>query len=399
VRADGKATEEDRMIDGSARDGGGLPALRAVQRPLTEASHAPGFIYGSPEVYMREVERLFMRDWLLAARTEELPNAGDYLTLRIAGEPIVVARDHDGTLAAFYNMCVHRGVEVAQGCGNARSFKCPYHGWIYDLGGRLTGAAYMKDSAGFDLREQRMRPLRVETWQGNVFVNFDAAAPPLAEHLAELDEDFALLRIGDCRLGNRIVLDLDCNWKFVHENLMDFYHVGVLHAKTFGARFSWEDDQVQLKPRGGITIFYSAGPPTPGAEPLLGKMPWLEDRPVSFACTGFLPPNLTLFGRIDCVRLMVAWPDGPGRSRTVIYHLFPEEFFARPGFADTLAVYRDYQRQVLEEDRSMIESMQRAMASPAYRPGRMSTLEKPLHHYLNGYVARVFGAAADGAAR
>jgi hypothetical protein len=66
---------------------------------------------------------------------------------------------------------------------------------------------------------------------------------------------------------------------------------------------------------------------------LLGKMPWLEDRPVSFACTGFLAPNCTLFGRIDCVRFMVGWPDGPGRSRTIIYQLFPEAFFDRPGFA------------------------------------------------------------------
>ena len=86
---------------------------------------------------------------------------------------------------------------------------------------------------------------------------------------------------------------------------------------------------------------------------------------------------------------MVAWPDGPVRSRTIIYHLFPESFFARPGFRETLKVYHDYQLQVLEEDRSMIESMQLAMASPAYRPGRMSTLEKPLHHYLNGYLDRV----------
>jgi uncharacterized membrane protein len=127
-------------------------------------------------------------------------------------------------------------------------------------------------------------------------------------------------------------------------------------------------------------------------------MPWLADRPVSFACTGFLAPNCTLFGRIDCVRVMVAWPEGPGRSRTVIYHLFPEAFFDRPGFAETLAVYRDYQIQVLEEDRSMIESMQLAMTSPAYRPSRMSTLEKPLHHYLNGYLDRVLGERPSGLA-
>ncbi len=372
--------------------------VTGLRRPLADANHAPGALYASPEFYRLDVEKLFMRDWLFAGRVEELPNPGDYLTMRIAGEPIIIARTPAGELAAYYNMCLHRGVEVAEGCGNTRAFKCPYHGWIYDLSGRLTGAAYMKESEGFELGEQRMRALRLETWRRNIFVAFDPAAPPLHEFVAELERDFAFLRMEDCRLGNRIVLDLECNWKFVHENLMDFYHVGVLHAKTFGARFSWTDDDVHLKPGGGISIFYAAGPPTPGAEPLLGKMPWLEDRPVSFACTGFLAPNCTLFGRIDCVRFMVGWPDGPGRSRTIIYQLFPEAFFERPGFRETLRIYHEYQLQILEEDRSMIESMQRAMASSAYRPGRMSTQEKPLHHYLNGYLDRVLEAGPDARA-
>jgi len=372
--------------------------VTGLRRPLADASHAPGALYASPEFYRLDVEKLFMRDWLFAGRVEELPNPGDYLTMRIAGEPIIIARTPAGELAAYYNMCVHRGVEVAEGCGNTRAFKCPYHGWIYDLSGRLTGAAYMKESEGFELGEQRMRALRLETWRRNIFVAFDPAAPPLHEFVAELERDFAFLRMEDCRLGNRIVLDLECNWKFVHENLMDFYHVGVLHAKTFGARFSWTDDDVHLKPGGGISIFYAAGPPTPGAEPLLGKMPWLEDRPVSFACTGFLAPNCTLFGRIDCVRFMVGWPDGPGRSRTIIYQLFAEAFFERPSFRETLRIYHEYQLQILEEDRSMIESMQRAMASSAYRPGRMSTQEKPLHHYLNGYLDRVLEAGPDARA-
>ena len=370
-------------------------AFDALRRPLDEASHAPGFLYSAPDVYAREVEQLFMKNWLFVGREEELARPGDYLTHRIAGEPIVVARAAEGTLHAYYNMCVHRGVEVAQGCGNAKVFKCPYHGWTYDLAGRLTGAGYMKESKGFEREGLRMRPLRLDTWRRSIFVTFDEQAPPLAEHVKDWDRDFAFLRPEDCRLGNRIDLDLACNWKFVPENLMDFYHVGVLHAGTFGSRFAWENENVHLKPGGGIAIFYAAGPPTPGAQPLLGKMPWLEDRPVSFACTGFLPPNCTLFGRIDCVRMFAAWPDGPGRSRTSIYHLFPEEFFARPGFRETLQVYRDYQLQVLEEDRSMLESMQVAMASPAYRPGRMSTLEKPLHHYLNGYVDRLFNGDAS----
>ena|SRR6266478_4322554 len=155
--------------------------VTGLRRPLADASHAPGALYASPEFYRLDVEKLFMRDWLFAGRVEELPNPGDYLTMRIAGEPIIIARTPAGELAAYYNMCLHRGVEVAEGCGNTRAFKCPYHGWIYDLSGRLTGAAYMKESEGFELGEQRMRALRLETWRRNIFVAFDPAAPPLHE--------------------------------------------------------------------------------------------------------------------------------------------------------------------------------------------------------------------------
>ncbi|MCC7272207.1 MAG: aromatic ring-hydroxylating dioxygenase subunit alpha [Alphaproteobacteria bacterium] len=365
--------------------------LSRVRRPIEHAWHAPGTIYHSPELYRLEIERYFRTDWLFVGRVEELSQPGDFLTMRIAGEPIVVAHDKDGNLNAFYNMCVHRGVEVAYGCGNAKSFKCPYHGWVYDLAGNLTGAAYMKESPGFEIGAERMRPLRLGVWRKNIFVTFNDQAPPLETFIAEWEKDFGFLGWERCRLGNKIELEFACNWKFVHENLMDFYHVGVLHAKTFGSKFSWTDNGILLKEGGGLSIFYNAAPPTPGGEPLLGKMPWMEDRPHSFACTGYLPPNLTMFGRIDCVRPMVTWPLSEGRSRTVIYHLFPEEFFARPDFEEKLKIYREYQILVLEEDRTMIESMQQAMGSPTYKPGRMSVLEKPLHHFLNGHLDRLFG--------
>ena len=119
--------------------------ILATRNDLRRASHAAGEIYASKEIYRREVEVFFMRDWLYVGRVEELPNSGDYMTMRIAEEPVIIARDKGGELGAFYNMCVHRGVEVAYGSGNANSFKCPYHGWVYDLDGQLTGAAYMKD--------------------------------------------------------------------------------------------------------------------------------------------------------------------------------------------------------------------------------------------------------------
>lgn len=365
--------------------------LSGPRRPLDQAAHAPGAVYHSPDVYAREVEVLFKKEWLFVGREEELPNRGDYMTMRICDEPIVVARDRNGELNAFFNMCVHRGVEVAQGAGNARSFKCPYHGWVYDLEGRLKGAAHMDQSAGFDRANCRMRPLRLAVWRRNIFICFDLEGRPFEEAIAPFEKDFGFLGMEGCRLGNRIRLELDCNWKFVPENIMDFYHVNVLHAGTFGSNFSWENDNVVLRARGEFSIWYQAAPPTPGGELLLGKMPWMEDRDVSFASHGFMMPNLTIFGRVDCVRPFVAWPLGPDRCEILVYHLFPEEVFERQDIEEKLKVYEDYQLKVLGEDISMMESMQRAMSSPTYVAGRMSTLEKPLHHYLNGYLDRIFG--------
>ena len=235
--------------------------FKPVRKDLPHATHAPGYVYSSREAF--EAEEYFMKDWLYVGREEELRNKGDYLTMRIVGEPILIARDSDGTLNACYNMCAHRGVEVAYGTGNTRAFKCPYHGWTYDLKGKLKGAAFMAESEGFDASLCRLRPIRLDVWRGNIFICLSDTTAPLAEQLQEFEKDFAFLQMENCRLGNKIVIDLDCNWKLVHENLMDFYHVGVLHAKTFGSKFSWKNEDVILKENGSLSIWYKAGPPTP----------------------------------------------------------------------------------------------------------------------------------------
>jgi len=80
---------------------------------LDQASHAPGAIYASPEIFRREVDEYFKREWLYVGRVEELADPGDYMALRLVGEPVLLSRDRDGRLHANYNMCVHRGVEIA----------------------------------------------------------------------------------------------------------------------------------------------------------------------------------------------------------------------------------------------------------------------------------------------
>jgi phenylpropionate dioxygenase-like ring-hydroxylating dioxygenase large terminal subunit len=363
----------------------------AVERELTQASHAPGGYYSSPGFFQQELNRSFLRDWLFVARAEELPNAGDYLTLSIADQPIVVTRKATGELSTFCNMCAHRGAEVASGRGNTRDFKCPYHGWTYDIEGRLISAPFMRESDGFNAEACRLKPLRSAVWDSNLFVSFNPDPPDFATTIERLAHEFGVFRMHDCRTAHRIVTELDCNWKLAVENLMDYYHVGVLHAKTFGHRVNWQSGAVSLFKDGGYHMWYTGQASTPNGKALLGSFPWLADKPEGFSCVACFPPNLCIFARFDCVKLSSVLPRGHDRCSLITYHLFPAEFFALPNFEDVRKIYETYQIEIFEEDRSMIESLQRAMASPIFVPGRMSVAEKQIHNYINGHVRKVVG--------
>lgn len=132
--------------------------------PVTQASHPNGKIYHDPAVLEREKEAIFGRDWLCVGRAEEIAHPGDYKALRILGQPVLLVRQADGGVAAYSNTCLHRGVEIATGSGNTKEFTCPYHGWLYGLDGRLTGASYMRDSEGFDRKNCQLPSLPCESF-------------------------------------------------------------------------------------------------------------------------------------------------------------------------------------------------------------------------------------------
>jgi choline monooxygenase len=364
--------------------------LESSRRPIERAMHTPGAIYASEDVFAMEKERVFMKDWLLVGRVEEVENPGDYFTHVVMGEPIVVARHETGNIHVFYNQCRHRGVEVAQGSGNTKRFMCPYHAWTYNLDGSLFGAPFMKETVGFDPHKCSLKPLKVGVWAGWIFASFNLEVEPLEKHVAFLEEEFGMLRMQDCRLAHKFVLELNCNWKFVYENLLDNYHVGTLHAKTIGRLQKSADRKFNLKPNGRLSVHYEAKTITPDGVSRIGKMPWLENESDYFARTGFLPPNVTFLVRCDYVRPFVHWPIAPDRTRSIAYFMFPKEKFDTPGFQENVEVYINYMKNVLDEDRTMVESLQRAMKTRGYEPGPMSTKETSIHHLINYHLDRLF---------
>jgi phenylpropionate dioxygenase-like ring-hydroxylating dioxygenase large terminal subunit len=366
-----------------------LVELERTRKPIEAARHTPGSIYASEEVFALEKERLFMKDWLCVGREEEVENPGDYFTHTVMGEPMIVARDENRTLHAFYNQCRHRGVEVAEGAGNTERFRCPYHAWTYNLAGQLVAAPFMKEATGFDPATCRLKPLKIGTWAGWIFVSFNPEVGELSEHVAFFEEEFGFLRQQDCRLAHKFVLELNCNWKFVYENLLDSYHIGTVHAKTIG-KLQKPERRFVLRPGGRLAVHYRAKTMTPDGVSRIGKMPWMQDHPDDFAMTGFMQPNMNMLVRSDYVRPFLHWPLSVDKTRSVAYFLVPKEKFEQPDFREKLQVYIDYVQKVLDEDRVMVESLQRAMSSRAFEPGPFSTQETSVHHLINAHLERVF---------
>ena len=360
--------------------------------PLHEAQHLPSNIYNSTELYQREKDEIFMHDWICVARVEEIDQPGDYMTRRITDESIIIARNASGDINAFANVCRHRGAEVAAGAGNVKEFSCPYHAWLYDLEGQLVGAPYMKDAQDFDPATCRLAPLQCDIWAGWVFVNFDAAARPLADFAARFDKSFGMLQQENCRLGDKFARDVDCNWKFVNENLQDVYHFQTLHANTFDEHVTAESFSYDLDEHtGGVAAFYPAAPTTFDGKSRFGKMSWMEAHPMSFARMGFMMPTMNIFARVDMVIACVVWPLGPDKTRMEWHSLFPNACHDLPDFADKVKDYHDLLTVVVEEDQDMVASLQRNMGSANFVPGRMSLYETTVHNMINGYLKRMFG--------
>lgn len=360
-----------------------------IQSPVARAKHAPGFIYTSPEIYDLEKSEIFMKDWLCVGREEEVENPGDYMAFRILGEPVVVVRGKDGVVRAFANICAHRGVEVAYGEGNKKVLSCPFHGWSYGLDGRLLGAPLMEETEEFDKTSCGLPPIRLETWRGWMFLNFDSDAKPLEDYVAPLEADFGYFPQEEYRLAVKTVGEVECNWKLLVENLIDFYHINVVHKTTNGRAFTKESFEFEPRAGGGYMALYNSGPSTPSGKPIFGRAPWLDDKPDDFSTTGLLPPNFTFFGRTDTVHPYITWPLSPSRSRLIVYTLIPKMYFDEPNFSERVEGYRETQKRVLDEDRQMLESVQNSLSSRNFRPGRMSTIEKGVNHVISGYLDRL----------
>ncbi|WP_106401251.1 aromatic ring-hydroxylating oxygenase subunit alpha [Actinocorallia populi] len=218
-----------RLLDEDTRP---VPAsLRATSAgPPDGAGIAPSR-YFDPEIHRLEVERVWNRVWQMACREEQIPEVGDSVVYEIADTSLIVVRTAPDEIRAFHNSCLHRGTQLRTRAGHVKRFRCPYHGFTWNLDGSLHEIPCAWDFPQVDPATFRLPEARVGTWGGFVFVNTDPNAGPLEEHLEDLPAHFTAWPLEERRLTAHIVRTMPCNWKVALEAFIEAYHTMTVHPQ------------------------------------------------------------------------------------------------------------------------------------------------------------------------
>lgn len=192
----------------------------------------PGVFYANPDIYERERRSVFESDWFFVAPASDVPNPGDYVSLSIIGEPLMLTRGQDKVVRVISRVCRHRSMIIVEGRGTASSITCPYHSWTYRTDGRLIGAPLMHGDPSFKKEECALPSLAVEIWNGLIFASFTNSPAPLAPQLAELGARFEQFKLPEW--GANMIYDeeIRANWKIVLENATESYHHLGAHKRT-----------------------------------------------------------------------------------------------------------------------------------------------------------------------
>jgi phenylpropionate dioxygenase-like ring-hydroxylating dioxygenase large terminal subunit len=209
------------------------PMAKAPE-PALDYVPIPKQRYTSREFAQLEWERMWTRVWLLAGRASDAPSPGDYFTFEIGPESILILRQADGSLAARYNVCMHRGNRLREpGRGHASELRCLFHGWRYGIDGRLIEALDAQCfKQGVPAERLSLRPLRCETWAGFVFVCLDPDAAPLREYLGVIPEHLDPYGFERWKLAFDATIEIECNWKTSVDAFNEAYHLSATHAWT-----------------------------------------------------------------------------------------------------------------------------------------------------------------------
>ena len=346
----------------------------------------PSRFYTEPGVFGLEKEKIFRRTWQLVGTLSQvcgeahgaprtIAEPGAFFTVDVVGEPVVVVRDNDGVLRAFSNVCRHRAGPIAQGAGCRNVFQCGYHGWTYTLDGRLIGTPEVDGMEFFARSTMGMLPLRCETWQQFIFVNFDLQAPALWEFLGGIPAQSGAFPFEGMLLAERREYYVNCNWKVYIDNYLEGYHIPIVHPGLMK-----EIDYPRYRTE---TFRYHSQQLGPVKEVRPGDVHERVYKPGSGlpeALYFWVFPNLMLNIYPDNIQTNAIVPLSHDKTLAIF------EWFFRDAQSEAVKERAKkaigFSETVQQEDMHICEAVQRGLQSALYDRGRYSVKrENGVHHF------------------
>jgi choline monooxygenase len=354
-----------------------------IDPEIARAWTLPASLYVDPEAYQHEREKIFHRTWQVVGHRDQLAKPGDYFTVELAGEPLLLVRDQNGEARAFYNVCRHRAGPPAQGCGSRKVFRCGYHGWTYGLDGKLISTREFEGAEGFEPEHFSLRRVRVGEWLNLVFVNLDDDAEPLAASLGGLSEQAGRYPFADMKLVERRTYEMKCNWKTYVDNYLEGYHLPSVHP-GLNRELDYNSYEVEIHPS-----YVRQFSPIRGAQPGDPSPRRYRGTPEELTTDYFwIFPNWMLNCYPDNVSLNVVLPLGAERSAVVFEWYLPEYLLGSDAARRSVA----FSDEIQAEDAAICETVQKNLASRSYDRGRYSVKqEKGVHAFHRRYGAAMGG--------
>jgi phenylpropionate dioxygenase-like ring-hydroxylating dioxygenase large terminal subunit len=341
----------------------------------------PPWTYRSAELLEIEYERLILPSWQFVCHVNQLKSPGDFVTLDMRRDSVIVMRGADGELRAFANFCRHRGTRLLDGSGTCRNrIICPYHGWSYGLDGKMVAAPSAETFPGLDKKNLGLKPVEMEILLGLVFVRVIGGGPSLKEIWGDAAKVLEPFGIEDFMPEGEPKIDIwNSNWKVAIDNNLENYHVPMGHPgyhrlldlhdndgfmNHHGVAGSMATIKQRLSPNWSEQRYQKLAPHA------LSDLP--EDLRKTW-CFAVMPPNIGIDIYPDSMDIFQILPHG-AETCLVRYAVM-----ARPGVSREQKVLRylnwRINRQVTSEDKTLSERVQMGMGSHGYEPGPLSTYE------------------------
>ncbi len=327
-------------------------AGRAEERPWG----MPGAFYTAPELFEWERQGVLREGWHCLGRVDEIPDEGDFMTVQLLDEPLLVVRGGNGKIRVFANICRHRGMPLAEGRGQAKRFVCSYHAWAFGLDGALLRAARMRN-ADFDPASCRLHEFACEARAGFIYVNLSDAPGSLDARLAGLPELLARYEPESFRLVHVAEETWATNWKCLVENFMEGYHLSVVHPQTLHG-YTPTGLSRKLGSGPGWTAYAANYPDSipPRGKGASGLSPQERHRSTLFAV---FPTQLVSQAASLLVSLSI-FPEAPDRIRVRWTMSVHGDDLDEETIAQRIALWNEVNR----EDREKLERLQISLRSP-----------------------------------